>query len=803
MSPRFPSRLAWIGLILGVLLLPAAPAVGQDRETVTIGTITDGPFGRGFPEASAVRDQLVELLEIDFEVQLPPASQIEADWTVTGIRAGLDQLMADPDLDLILTLGYTSSHLAATRATLPTPTVAALVIDRVSQGLPLAEPGTGVDNLNYISIQQTSDLRRLLESTTFEHVDILTDARLVEVIPDLEAQVAANLQGLPVELRIVPVGASVDAALGALSPDADAVYILPLLQLDSTQFLRLVAGLNERQLPSMSWIGQREVEEGAMLGLKPSNFPTLISRRVGLNAQRALLGDPLSEMEVDYPTSVRLTLNLATATAIGYSPSYVTLSEAELFDAETPGTRQLSLDTAVREAVAENLDLLTEDAFLRAAAQNQELAGAARLPQVDLSLDGSTIDENRAARSLGSLPQHLLSGSAVINQAIYREDLWADVEIEQFSQDARVLDRETLSLDIGLEAAFSYLALLRAKTFERIERDNLSLTRSNLELGQLRVSVGTAAPGEVFRWENQIANSRRSLVEAAAETRVTTVELNRLLNDPLDRWPETEETALDDPQLLSSQERFQFYVDNPRNFDAFREFMALEAAARSPELRSLDSRILAQERALSATGKANWLPDFGAQGGVTGLFLRGGEGSGQHEFVLPGLEPVVIPEPSSFQWFAGAFATFPLFEGTAKSARQTQAGEELGRLRLAREATAQRVDERLRTSLYRMQASLLGVDLARQAADAARSNLTLVTDTYRRGAAGIIDLLDAQSASFQADQEAASAIYQFLLDLMRVQRAVNRFDFFLEPADTADFFMRLDSYYRQVTTRSP
>ena len=168
---------------------------------------------------------------------------------------------------------------------------------------------------------------------------------------------------------------------------------------------------------------------------------------------------------------------------------------------------------------------------------------------------------------------------------------------------------------------------LWAKTLEQIERDNVNLSRSNLELSRLRVSVGTAAPGEVLRWENQVANSRLTLVEASAQRRVAEVELNRLLNQPTDQPFETEETAVDDSGLLSSQERLYPYLSNPRDFAIFRQFMALEAIERAPELDAIDSLTQAQERILKSTKRSSWLPEFGVQGGVGGMFLRAGAGS--------------------------------------------------------------------------------------------------------------------------------------------------------------------------------
>ena len=77
---------------------------------------------------------------------------------------------------------------------------------------------------------------------------------------------------------------------------------------------------------------------------------------------------------------------------------------------------------------------------------------------------------------------------------------------------------------------------------------------------------------------------------------------------------------------------------------------------------------------------------------------------------------------------------------------------------------------------------------------AARKNLELVTRQYARGIAPIIDLLDAQNASFQADQLAANSVYDFLIDVMFLQRAAANFNFFTSEAERDEFFQRLDAY---------
>jgi outer membrane protein len=85
------------------------------------------------------------------------------------------------------------------------------------------------------------------------------------------------------------------------------------------------------------------------------------------------------------------------------------------------------------------------------------------------------------------------------------------------------------------------------------------------------------------------------------------------------------------------------------------------------------------------------------------------------------------------------------------------------------------------------------------AAAAARSNLELVSDAYSRGAVSIIDLLDAQNAHIVADQASANAVYDFLLDLVALQRAVGRFDALMTPEARDDFMARLGTFMETET----
>ena len=73
-------------------------------------------------------------------------------------------------------------------------------------------------------------------------------------------------------------------------------------------------------------------------------------------------------------------------------------------------------------------------------------------------------------------------------------------------------------------------------------------------------------------------------------------------------------------------------------------------------------------------------------------------------------------------------------------------------------------------------------------------NLDLVTDAYSRGAVSILDLLDAQHAALVAEESATNAVFDFLSDLMNLQRSLGGFDFFLGAQGLDRWLERLQQY---------
>jgi outer membrane protein TolC len=506
-----------------------------------------------------------------------------------------------------------------------------------------------------------------------------------------------------------------------------------------------------------------------------------------------LSGTEAGQVEVSFARGEHLSINMATVRAIDKWPSFQVLTEADLLneDAAVIDPR-LSIFDAVRQAMDGNLELAAANRMVGAGVGNVGQARSDLLPQVLVGTTGLIAGRGPDTFGTGADPGQSALVVGGFRQSLYSDDMWTRYRVEQQMQVSREEQRNGLRLDIGQDAAIAYLNVLRAKTIRRIYKDNLKLTRSNLELAVARESAGYALRDEVFRWESEIANGQKTVVSADAQTRQSEVVLNRVLNRRLEERLSLVEQTLDDPAVLGDTRQLFAYIEDPRGFQVFRDFEVEEGIHAAPELRQLDALIAASERTLLNAERAYYMPDlnmFGTaaqqyasqSGGIGGLALPGG------------IAGVATQDVNSY--VGGIALTFPLFKGGYKKATALKSREDLHRYRTEVAGTRQRIEERVRRALYQTGASFPSIRLSQKSADAARKTLDLVEDQYSRGAVDIIKLLNSQNAAVTANEAAANAVYEFLIDLARVQRATGQMSFFQSAEDRAAWFERLKRFF--------
>ena len=794
MSARRMLKAAVLLLVCMFVISPGSAVAAQ--KTFTIGVITDGPLARYQEIVKLYQSEIASMASSEFSVQFPEDKQLDGGWALVGVNQAIDRLLADSDVDIVITLGEVATNEICKRRNLKKPVIAPLVIDAEIQQLPEKNGASGIRNLSYINTYRSfnSGIRRFQEVVPFKRLAVLVDKFAIESIPKLQQLVGPVARQAQIRLELIRVDTSAEEALLRIPPGVDAVQTTALPRFSPAEFKKLVDGLIERRLPSMTVTDYEEVKEGILATTVPSSAKQQLARNVAINTYDVMRGEEAGKLSTAFSEGEALTINMATARAIGVQPGWRVMSEAELIN-EAVGDRdqRITLYEAVKEALTVNLDLAAAGKKVTAGEASVKERRSGLLPQLGISSQARIIDKDRAESSLGVYPEKLWTGSATATQLIYSEKTWAGYEIEKYLQDFRVEELATARLDIMQLAAVTYLNVLRVKSIEQIQKENLKLTRANLERARVRVSTGVAGPEEVYRWESQIADSKQFVLRAESAALDAVNAANRILNRPLQAPFVPEEIDYADPLTTIGSPRPHYYLEDPKTLNEMRDFLISEGIADSPELKQLDAAIEARQRSVVASKRDFWLPTFELAGDVTEEFVREGAGS----------ERPVGSTADSTLWTAGVSGSIPLFTSGRKTATLGRTREELTGLKLTRTSTEQRIEERIYNAVHLIRASYPSIEFSKDATRAAKLNLDLITENYTRGTKSIIDLLDAQNQALTADQRAVNAVYDFLIDMMSLQRAMGRFLFYESRADQEAWYNRLDAFIAEKRRVKP
>ena len=747
-----------------VLLLGATSVGAQQRFVIAV--VEDGPADRLSWQGETIKNELLTLTEREFDIEF---RTVRGDWTRHSIEAAANRAYLDDQVDMVLVTGFVANQILATRASYPKPTFLPIIIDTGLFVSPPTDGRSGIPNLNYISTYAdfTTDLETLARITPYEDVVLMVDEVLSSSIPGLRqrAQAASEAAGINL-IQVAHDGVNHDL-MERVPPEADAVFVAGLARMPDAVFDELVAAVNEAGLPSYSFAGVRDVERGLLV---TNSEPRDVARQARLNAlnmQAVMIGGRAEDQAIDAPNKDRLTINMATARQIGLSPSFDVLSEAVLLnqDAELAGD-QIGLVEIARMAIAQNQDLLAESYGVRAGVEEIARARAGLLPQLNASVTNTTRKES-ASVSAGLFPERSNDAAISIDQLIYSDAASANLTIQKELQKTRLASLDQFRLDVVQAATTSYYTVLNARSQLRVQDNNLAVTRANLELAQDRVRLGMSTASDLYRWQAEVARARIGVLNARAALNQSWDTLNRILHRPPGSRIALREAGFNEPFVMTRKE-FDGLIRSQADYATFSSFYIRQALSQAPELEQLDAQIAAKRRELKSEQRSYWLPTFSVGAQLTENLNQSGAGVSSGE----GLS----------DWNVGIRATLPLFSGGERRANVSRASYELRQLQALRTSTAERVEETVRIQLHAAQAKYVNIDLTQEAAEASKKNFDLVSDAYASGTVNVIELLDAQEASFNASAAAADSLYDFLITIMALQRAVGANDYLLPAA---------------------
>jgi len=771
-------------------LLPSFSFAADTLPAYDIGIVTDGGSKEDLRILAVFQKELQQLANGEYTITFPDAAILSGNSSREGVQQAIQKLYQNPEVDLVIALGHIASYLVYHGDNPPKPVIAPYILDGMIREHLAPEAKMTHSNLAPIDTMFTLDQELLVfqKIVPVKNLAIIIDSRLPKAIPqfNLFAKYLANEHSI--QVSIVTADKSADAVFAALPPETDSVMLGTLYSFTETEKNKLLQGFMDKKLPSYSIWDRALVVAGILMGDVPEDMQENLARRTAIAVQDILLGEEPGSLNIQMDSGHELTINMATARALDIYPGLAIMTGANLLNEKrTDISRRLNLKQVVDEALEVNLEFLSADQTVLAGRHAVAETRSPLLPQVSIATGARAIDTDRAEMSRGSSPERAWTGSASASQQIYSERSWARYNVEQHRQTGREMDRESVRLDTIYNASVAYFNVLRAKTIEQLEKDNLKLTHANLKRARIRMSTGVAGPDEVYRWETKNAVDSRSVLERESVSLDAMENLNRILNHPLQELFIAEEMDLSDPLLIEGNQFFLKMMDNPKYLIRFTDFAVQEALSQRPELKSLDAIIAAQERQTTSAKRQFWVPDFTLEGQVEQYFSE--DGSGQRDSYPDGLDDT--------DWQIGVFARLPLFEGGRKTAALSRNQEELLKLKIDKRVLVERINQDVLYSLNRTRASYPGISLARDGADSAKRNLDLITDSYTQGIKSIVELLDAQNQALTADQAAANAVYDFLIDMMGVQRSMGTFILFQPETKSSSWMERVDSFMEQ------
>jgi outer membrane protein TolC len=611
----------------------------------------------------------------------------------------------------------------------------------------------------------------------------VVDSSLLLALPQLATKAAEAAKTLGVRIDLLEAGDDVNAVLTQLPAGVDAVYVTPL-RVSDAQIRELALGFNARKLPTFSVLGRSELEAGLLMttgGAERDN--ERLARRVVLMIQRIAAGEDASTFEVSFPTSQRLAINMATAKAIGFSPRWQFLADAEQLFVDTGGAQELTMIEAMRAALMSNPSLQASGERLGSALDDIRISRSELLPQLGANAARTKIDADRASPLIQA--EDTTQAGLEFSQLIYSERAWAGYAISKALGEAQRESQRTDMLDTLNDTAAAYLNVLRTKSVEQVRRRNVENTRKNLEISRVREEVGLGGRSDYLRWVAQLATDKQNLLSAEAQRRQSETELMRILHRPATQPISIVEAGLDDPLKLISNPRTQAFLDTPAKWAVFMEYAVTAALENSPEIAQAGAVVNARQRAFDSAGRAYYLPDLALVSNGTKFTSKSGAGSAS----VPG-------GPDDEAWSVSLQATLPLFTGGLRGAERSQARHELRAGEADKAAAVDGIEARTRAVLHRTASSWPSIDLSREASNASEENLANVTDAYARGAVNVTDLIDAQEVALSAGLGATDAKYGFLIDFVGVLRSMGDFEILLDPGSREAWYARVEKWFR-------
>lgn len=750
-----------VAINLIVLLLLPLSIFGQ---TLNIGIVNDASSAYQCELSNLIKEEITTLMQAKGGATF---TELYSNWDSIRVKANLDSLHNNSNIDIIIPVGMISSSLASDSENWHKPTLATTQL---------------LFNLK-------DDIKYFHKIFNFKRLGVIIPSEMKSASLWLKKQLAAHEHEYSIDIIEVDstnfaVGDTIDAvAVFPLfnSPLSRAAHIMdtlsfmkiPVLAINGTQYLELGATVTFntqeqlRQIARQTAVNVSKIAEGAYVNLAKRDLLNLEERaHVTLTERTHINLDSLVYLQKSQRVPY---INMESLRKTEKYPNWFWLENSVMINVVNVSTDELSLKRAIAIALENNLSGKISAKDLLLANKEVRIAKAAIMPQLEVSGTAMQLSENLAKASMGQRGEFTFTGSLALKQVIYSEAAYANIAIKKLISQMEEHQNSKVSLDIILNVSSAYMALMFSANNLTVMNENVNATIKNLELAKFREKSGDINFSDVNRWESEFSMNKIAFNDAQAQYKSAMYKLNEVLGMPLNNQISTPSTFTISEIAMENQEVMELFMNTTGSTDKYAQLIIDQMYINSPELKTIQSAGYIADRKLTMLQAQQYIPEVALIAGAEQAFIRDG--------VYRNPQLPIPPPPDDITWNIGLRLTIPIFNGGRNREEVKKTRVEQDKLVLEERELANKLSTAVLSNVQFLSASYKEVKLAKRAFNAAQANYDMVQDAYLTGVANISQLIDAQTVMLKTKIMTLSAQYQYALDFIKTERLQGKYTF--------------------------
>jgi outer membrane protein TolC len=744
-------------------------------KDINIALITDGTKVQESEALAYVRKNLNKIMSNPKRIKFKKVNLIHLGNDEDIMSQEIEKLMNRKDIDLVIALGgMVAAYFSAKNYNIKIPTMAAPILDnrlRTKKNLKSVQI--------FPSFQDVKKHLKLLDPGK----KILLVGRDLKVYDPLVER-AQEILGEDYEIEIHKVKETFE------SPDLegiDFVVYFPFTFYTAEQFTKFHGEVMEKKIKTYSLEGFESLGKGVLYSTEIKNWKEKVARMFAINLMDFSEGRPVEKLKTNFLSFEKIAYSLDIAKKLGIRVTNLSFTPYEPSIQKVISIiPKLNLETAVDNAIEENLDYLVQKYQEKVADYRENAKLGKILPQINFNMDYNQRDPDRTVAFLGITERTTTLGVG-LNQVILNDDIFSEYAVSGYMHQRRKYLKEQAEIDLTNATINAYLAILRAQSFVIIREENLRVTTENLDIATLKYKSGRGAKTEIYRWESEVAQNKNILTRSTVSLRNAYHLINKLMNTKLDKTYRMDNYKTVGEKLISDPLHKHSRSKEIRVLENYISFLIDESKKYSPYLKSLDETVKLQKRKLLNVNRSLYLPKIGFFGNYKYWIDRSGAGS----------EGRVSEEAGALwknYWEFGLKLDFPIFTGTERLNQRKVAVNRLYRNKAKKSSGNLNNDTAIRDQVYRIRGAMDQVKYNREFEAAAKKNLDLVRISYKTGRVDILRLLDAQNFWIRAREALVTSEILMIREFTNLEDKVGYFWFRLSSQDKLDLGERFKGY---------